>query len=104
MATAVTWSFTTVPDTTPPTVTSQTPAPNATNVAAGTAVTAAFSEAIQSSTLSFVLKDGSNNVVSATVSYNAATGRTATLTPTAALAGSTTYTATVSASTWRATP
>jgi hypothetical protein len=80
--------------TTPPKVTSETPAPNATNVATNTTVKAVFSESIQSSTISFVLKDSNGNVVPAAVSYDDPS-QTATLTPNAALANSTTYTATV---------
>jgi fibronectin type 3 domain-containing protein len=86
---------TTANDTTPPTVTGETPAPNATNVSTTTTVTATFSEPVQSSTISFVLKDSANNTVASTVSYNSSTD-TATLTPSAALANSKTYTATVS--------
>ena len=42
------WTFTTVMvDTTPPTVTAQTPAPGATGVAASTTVTATFNEDVQ---------------------------------------------------------
>jgi methionine-rich copper-binding protein CopC len=90
------WSFTTgTPDTTPPSITAQTPAPGAVNIATNTTVTAQFSESIQSGTLSFVLRDSSNNVVPSAVAYNDAT-RTATLTPNALLASSATYTATVS--------
>ncbi|MBV8384377.1 MAG: DUF4082 domain-containing protein, partial [Planctomycetaceae bacterium] len=81
--------------TTPPTVTGESPAPGATGVATTTGVTATFSESVQSGTISFVLKDPNNNVVPATVSYSDAT-HTATLTPSAALANSTAYTATVS--------
>jgi Bacterial Ig-like domain/Chitobiase/beta-hexosaminidase C-terminal domain/Bacterial Ig domain len=90
------WSFTTaVADTTPPTVTSVTPANNATGVSAGTVVTATFSEAINAATLTsatFVLRDPANAVVPATVSYNAAT-RVGTLVPSAALGASKLYTA-----------
>ena len=86
---------TTTADTTPPTVTNESPAPNATGVATTAGVTATFSELVQSGTISFMLKNSSNNVVPATVSYSDTT-HTATLTPSAALAGSTTYTATVS--------
>ncbi len=86
---------TTANDTTPPTVTAEAPAPGATNVSTTTAVTATFSEPVQSSTISFVLKDSSNNTVASTVTYNSSTN-TATLTPNAALANSKTYTATVS--------
>jgi hypothetical protein len=95
----VSWSFTTdVPDTTKPTVTSRTPAPGATGVATGTTVTGVFSEAVQQATISFVLRNPSLSVVPSTTSYNAAT-RTATLTPSAALAVGTTYTATLSGAT-----
>jgi hypothetical protein len=82
-------------DTTPPTVSGQSPAPGATGVVTGTAVTATFSESVQSATINFTLKDPSNNAVPATVGYDDAT-HAATLTPNAALAASTTYTATVS--------
>src|ERR1700682_2548227 len=85
---------TTTADTTPPTVTNESPAPGATGEATTAGVTATFSDAVQSGTISFMLKDPSNNVVPATVSYSDTT-HTATLTPSAALAGSTTYTATV---------
>lgn len=96
MAGTVTWTFTTlVPDTTPPTVTGQSPAPGATNISIGTAVTVTFSESVQSGTISLVLKDAANNSVAGTLAYNDTT-RTATFTPTAALSPSTTYTATVS--------
>jgi Big-like domain-containing protein len=85
-------------DVTPPTVTSVTPPDGATGVIAATAVTATFSEAINTATLTtgtFVLRNAANAVVTATISYNATT-RVGTLTPSAALAGSTTYTATIS--------
>ena len=81
------------PDTTPPTVTGFNPGSGATNVATGAAVTVTFSEAMTASTITtstVLLMDGSTQVA-ASVSYNAATN-TATLTPTAALANSKTYT------------
>jgi hypothetical protein len=78
-----------------PTVTGQTPAAGATGVATTVVVTATFNESVQASTISFVLKDAGNNSVPATVSYNDST-HTATLAPSAPLAGTTTYTATVS--------
>jgi YVTN family beta-propeller protein len=92
------WTFTTAapPDTTPPTVTAFTPASGATGVALSAVVTATFSEAMNAGTInatSFELRNGST-LVAATVTYNAAT-RVATLTPSAALLPSTTYTATV---------
>ena len=91
----VSWSFTTAgaPDTTPPTVTSRSPASGATNVAVNTTVSGTFSEAVQSSTL--VLKNSAGTAVAGSVAYNSST-YVVTLTPSAALAYSTTYTATLS--------
>jgi methionine-rich copper-binding protein CopC len=88
--------FNAIPDTTPPTVVSQSPVPNATAVSNNTAVvTATFSESVQPGTITFVLKDANNNVVPGTLTYDARS-RTATLSPNALLAGFTTYTATLS--------
>ncbi len=84
-------------DTTPPTVVSVSPAGASTNVATSASVTAVFSEALNPSTVSsstFQLRDASNNLVSATVSYSAAT-KTVTLTPTTPLTNSTTYMLTI---------
>jgi hypothetical protein len=64
-------------------------------VAIKTTVTATFDRSVVTTTISFVLKDSSNNTVASTVSYNDTT-HTATLTPNASLANSLTYTATVS--------
>jgi hypothetical protein len=83
------------PDTTPPTVTAQTPAAGATGIAAGTTVAATFSEPVQSATVAMTLTDGSGGTVSGGVNYDSATQR-ATFTPSVALVASTTYTATVS--------
>jgi N,N-dimethylformamidase beta subunit-like, C-terminal/Domain of unknown function (DUF4082)/Bacterial Ig-like domain/WD domain, G-beta repeat/Bacterial Ig domain len=83
------------PDTTPPTVSATTPTTGATGVAPGTSVSATFSEALDPATVgatTFELRNPSNTVVPATVSYNT-TNNTATLTPNAPLANSTTYTA-----------
>ncbi|MCA1683648.1 MAG: Ig-like domain-containing protein, partial [Actinobacteria bacterium] len=93
------WSFTTATaaDTTPPTVTGVTPSAGATGVAVGTNVTATFSEAMQASTVTsatVTLAAPGGGAIAASVSYNA-TSRTATLDPTADLAASTKYTATV---------
>jgi hypothetical protein len=88
--------FTTV-DTTPPTVTSTSPANGATGVGITTAVTATFSEALDPTTVNastFDLRTSSNALVAASISYDAGT-QTATLTPTSALANSATYTATL---------
>jgi hypothetical protein len=98
LAANVTWSFSTTADTTPPTVTSTSPASGATNVATTAQVIVRFSKPMTTSTISgstIQLRDASNNLVSATVSYDS-TNNTATLGPTALLAGSATYTATVS--------
>jgi hypothetical protein len=94
LASAVTWTFTTAAPT-PPTVTAKTPADGATAVGTGTTVTATFSRAMDASTItatSFTLARPDASLVAATVSYNATTN-VATLTPSAALATSTTYTA-----------
>jgi hypothetical protein len=86
------WSFTTA-DITPPTVVRTSPRDGATGVAVTTKVTATFSEAMDATTItvdSFTL-DG----VAGRVAYNSST-YTATFTPSANLAYSTTYTATLS--------
>ena len=91
------FSFTTAPDTTPPTVTSFSPAAGATNVNANANVTVTFSEAMNAATVNgstVELRDPSNTLVSATVSYNPAS-LTATLDPTASLVAGVTYTARV---------
>ena len=86
------------PDTQPPTVV-QSPASNATNVAANTAVTATFSEDMDPATIStstFTLT-GPSGTVPATVTYDTAS-KTATLTPASGsgLAFNSAYTATIS--------
>jgi methionine-rich copper-binding protein CopC len=96
---AFSWSFATAvgPDVIPPTVVNRSPAAGATNTAIIGNVTATFSEPIDPTTLSFALREPDNDVVPATVTYDAAT-RTATLDPNGPLAFLTSYTATVSAS------
>jgi PKD repeat protein len=87
-------TFSTAPDTTPPTVSTVTPAVGATGVGVTAPVIVTFSEAIDPTTIntgSIELHDPNNAVVAASVTYNAST-KTATLTPTAALANSATYT------------
>src|SRR6185295_10546511 len=82
---------------TPPSVSSVTPLNAATGVAVNTTVTAVFNEAMTASTITtstVQLLNPSSQVITATVSYNAAT-KTVTLTPSVALAGNTTYTARV---------
>jgi hypothetical protein len=82
----------TAPDTTAPTVTARTPASGATGVATGSPVTATFSEAVSSAAVSL---SGPSGAVTGATAYNSGTS-TVTFTPSAALAASTTYTATVS--------
>jgi parallel beta-helix repeat protein len=86
------------PPDTPPTVTGETPASNATGVAATTTVTVTLSESVQPNTIMFTLAGPGNAAVPAQVSYDGATN-TATLTPSGPLSPSTTYTATVSGAT-----
>jgi methionine-rich copper-binding protein CopC len=87
--------FTPGSDTTPPTVTSHVPAVQATGVSTTAALTATFSESVQTSTIHFTLRDSLNNTVPAALIYNDAT-HVATLTPNAPLSYLTVYTATVS--------
>jgi hypothetical protein len=86
-----------VVDNTPPTVLSVTPPNGATNVPITTTVTATFSEDMNAATIgtsTFELRNPSNVVIGATVTYNAGT-KTATLTPSSPLANSTVYSARV---------
>ena len=81
------------PDITAPTVSSTSPANNATGVAVNTAITATFSEALDAATITvstFTLDNG----VTGTVTYDA-TNMIATFTPSSNLAYSTTYTSTI---------
>ena len=78
-----------------PTVSGETPASGATNVAVSTAPTAKFSEPVQANPISFVLSGPHGTTVAGIVSYSSTTD-TATFTPSATLAGSTSYTARVS--------
>ena len=82
----------------PPTVVARTPSPGATGQAVNGHVTAKFSEAIQPSSVSFVLADSSNSLVPAAVSYDPSS-YTVTLTPNVGLTPSRTYTATLSGAT-----
>jgi hypothetical protein len=66
------WSFTTGTDTTPPLVTSVTPASGATAIAQTSAVTATFNEAMTASTLTtatVLLRDPAATTIPATVTY-----------------------------------
>ena len=83
-------------DTSSPTVSSTDPANNATGAAVSNAITAIFSEVIDTSTLttsSFTIKQGSTSVPGF-VSYS---GTTATFTPSSALFNGVPYTATITA-------
>ena len=82
-------------DTTPPTVVTNSPTAGATGVSTATPVTATFSEALSAATVNsttFELRDAAAAIVPATVNYDVAT-RTATLRPSAVLAGDALYTA-----------
>jgi hypothetical protein len=81
-------------DTTPPSVTAQSPAPGATGVPTSSAVRATFSEAVQPSSVTMTLT-GPSGTVPGAVGLDAA-GTTATFTPSAALAPGSTYSAAVS--------
>jgi O-glycosyl hydrolase len=95
-----TWSFMTAsapPPPPAPTVTAVTPTLGATGVAINSPVTATFSEAMTSSTITnatFTLTAQGGGAVAGTVSYNSGTS-TATFDPSANLAYGTTYTATI---------
>jgi len=93
------FTFTTVADTTPPTVLSTSPTNDATGVAVTSVVTVTFSEAMDASTITapgtFTLKETvSGNSVAGTVTYDANT-HVATFTPSAPLTPNLNYTATV---------
>jgi methionine-rich copper-binding protein CopC len=83
-------------NTTPLTITPQSPANGATNVAINSTISVKFNEAIDSTTLSYTLFDSSGDVIPTTSSYNAST-LTATLTPTEVLRSGFTYTVSASA-------
>jgi hypothetical protein len=89
------WSFmTNGPD---PTISAVSPSSGETGVATTASVMVTFSNAMNAATLTpstIVLKDGSGNVVPATVAYNSTTD-TATLTPIGFFSTSSTYTVTV---------
>ena len=83
-------------ETEPPTITSRTPAANATGIAVGSSVSVTFSEPMDASTITAAAlrlrANGAGADVPAAVSYS---GVTATLAPTSALEYETTYTVTV---------
>ncbi|PKH44211.1 Ig-like domain-containing protein [Nocardioides alpinus] len=82
-------------DTTPPTVNSRVPTPDATGVPVGVRPQATFSESVTGSTVAMVLRGPGGQVVASTTAYDTGT-RAATLTPSADLAWSTSYTVEVS--------
>jgi hypothetical protein len=90
-----TLQLTAPPDTTPPTASVVAPASGATGVSINTKPQVSFSESVVSSSISFTLKTSGGTAVSGTTAYDDPS-KTATFTPSAALAVSTTYTATVS--------
>ncbi|MGD0281582.1 MAG: Ig-like domain-containing protein [Dissulfurispiraceae bacterium] len=97
LASSYSWTFTTgaAPDTTPPTVSLTIPANAATGVPINTAISAAFSKAMNPLTITnqtFTLTTGGTAVAGA-VTYS---GVTAVFTPLSNLASGTTYTATIS--------
>jgi hypothetical protein len=99
LASAFVWTFTTSsgPDLTPPTVTLTSPATNATNVVINTTVNATFSKNMNPSTIStlnYMLAGPGGTTISATVAYDASS-RITTLVPQANLLANTLYTATI---------
>ncbi|MCB9316491.1 MAG: DUF4082 domain-containing protein [Lewinellaceae bacterium] len=85
------------PDMTPPVVLATAPVANASGVSTTANITGTFNEDLNPATVSgatFELRDPGNNLVPATVSYNAGT-RMAILDPSATLDNSTVYTATL---------
>ncbi len=96
-ATAVlTVTYTPTVDTTPPTATASTPVAGATGVAVNAALTVTFSEALDIATVSsstFELRNASNQLVTASVTYQGANNQV-TVTPSASLAPGVAYTLT----------
>jgi hypothetical protein len=80
---------------TPPVVSTVSPGPGSTGNTVSVAAPATFSQPVTPGTVSFTVKDSGGNPVAGTVGFNAA-DTVATFTPSSALVGSTTYTATVS--------
>lgn len=97
LAEDVAWSFTTQTAPPPFTITGRTPAPLASGVSPAATVRATFSRSVDPATVTsstFRLENPQGTAVAASVSYDEAT-KTATLTPSAQLALTTTYTAEV---------
>src|SRR5262249_14777195 len=85
----------TTSDLTPPTVTAVSPANGTALPSLNAPITVTFSEDVQASSISLVVKDSSNNVVAGNLSYNGTT-RIVTFTPSSPLLSLRTYTVTVS--------
>lgn len=98
MASPYSWSFSTLSAPAAPSVSATNPAPGATGVPIGSAVSATFNQDVTASSIQFVLKDASGNTVSGSVAYSSPT-TTATFTPSNSLANNVQYTATVSGAT-----
>jgi hypothetical protein len=97
LAANVTWSFTILPDTAAPTVTSTSPASGATGISRTANITATFSEAMDPASVSastVELRAPGGVLVAGAVSLST-NGRTATLNPTPTLAPATAFTATI---------
>jgi hypothetical protein len=97
LAAQTTWSFSTAAPSTVPAVTGTSPAASATGVSTTLPVSATFSTSLDPSTVTgttFSLTTAGGATVPATVGYDDVT-KTATLTPSAALTGGATYTATI---------
>jgi hypothetical protein len=98
MAAPYSWTFTTGAAPVAPTVSSVSPANNATGVAVSVKPAVTFNQAVTGSSVGFALKNAAGAAVTGTVAYDPATN-SATFTPGSALAYSTVYTATVSGAT-----
>ena len=96
-ANAGTYVATYAADVTPPQATAESPAPASAGANVSVQATVTFNEAMSASSIStssFELRDPSNNLVSASVTYDAGS-RSAILTPTSVLTSNTVYTATL---------
>ncbi len=84
----------TAPDVTPPAVLSGTPVASSSSVAATTSVSATFSEPMNATSVGFTVKDSAGVAVAGSTAYDAPS-KSATFTPTAALARGVTFTVSV---------
>jgi hypothetical protein len=97
LAATATWTFTTVADTTAPTISARTPASGATGVSATANVVVTFNEDMDPTTINtntVQLRNTASTLIAAVVTYNTAT-RQATLDPSVTLSAFTVYTVTV---------